>query len=47
MKMNGSLISDGTSEWVRLRREWRKWNENNPDDQIDWSEYLEEHGVVE
>ena len=27
-----------------LKDSWIEWNLNNPKDQIDWNEYLEEHG---
>ena len=44
MRLNGGLLSSGTSEWVRLRRAWKKWNEScHPDDQISWDEFYEEH----
>ena len=48
MRLNGGLLSSGTSEWVRLRRAWRKWNEScHPDDQIDWNEFFKEHSQYE
>ena len=44
MRLNGGLLSHETSEWVRLRRAWKKWNAScHPDDRIDWVEFLEEH----
>ena len=44
MRLNGGLLSSGTSEWVKLRRAWKKWNAScHPDDQISWDEFLEEH----
>jgi len=44
MKLNGTLKSEGTSEWVRLRRDWKKWNNKcQEEDIIDWEEYYEEH----
>ena len=48
MRINGGLLSNGTSEWVRLRRAWKKWNAScHPDDQISWNEFLEEHSQYE
>ena len=29
---------------AELKDAWRKWNKNNPKDQVDWGEYREEHG---
>ena len=44
MRLNGGLLSSETSEWVKLRQAWKKWNAScHPDDQIDWIEFLEEH----
>lgn len=44
MRLNGGLLSEGTSEWLRLRRAWKKWNAScHLDDRIDWDEFLEEH----
>ena len=46
MRLNGGLLSEGTSEWVRLRRAWKKWNAScHPDDHQDWNEFLEEHSA--
>ena len=28
---------------MNLRDKWIEWNLNNPKDQIDWSEFKEEH----
>ncbi len=46
MRLNGGLISEGTSEWVNLRQAWKKWNAScHLEDQIDWIEFLEEHSA--
>ena len=37
MRLNGGLLSEGTSEYVRLRAAWKKWNAKcHPEDRIDW-----------
>jgi hypothetical protein len=44
MRLNGGLLSSGTSEWVTLRQAWRKWNEScQLDDKIDWEDYYDKH----
>jgi len=37
------MISEKQTE-AELKDAWRKWNSNNPKDQMDWGEYREEHG---
>ena len=37
------MVSEQKTE-AELKDAWRKWNKNNPKDQIDWGEYREEHG---
>ena len=44
MRLNGGLLSNGTSEWVTLRRAWRKWNDScHLGDKIDWEDYYDKH----
>jgi|TARA_R100001480_G_scaffold39729_1_gene52566 hypothetical protein len=44
MRLNGGLLCHSDSEWLELRRAWKKWNEScHPDDQISWDEFYEEH----
>jgi len=44
MRLNGGLLSEGTSEYVRLRKAWKKWNDKcHPEDRIDWQEFYDEH----
>jgi|TARA_R110002126_G_scaffold270332_1_gene414104 hypothetical protein len=44
MKLNGSLMSERTSEWVRLRAAWKTWNDKcHYEDKLDWQEYYDEH----
>ena len=44
MKLNGGLLSEGTSEYVKLRRAWKAWNEKcHYEDRMDWQDYYDEH----
>ena len=44
MKLNGGLLSKGTSEYVKLRKAWKAWNAKcHPEDRIDWEDYYDEH----
>lgn len=44
MRINGGLLSHSDSEWLQIRKAWKKWNAKcHPEDQIDWIEFYEEH----
>ena len=44
MRLNGGLISAGTSEYVKLRKAWKARNAKcHPDAQIDWEGYFNKH----
>ena len=39
MRLNGGLKSETTSEYVRLKRDLKKWNSKcHPEDKISWVE---------
>jgi len=43
MRSNGGLKNATTSEYVRLKKAWKKWNSKcHPEDKISWVEYLDQ-----
>ncbi len=43
MRTNGGVKNATTSEYVRLKKAWKKWNSKcHPEDKITWVEYLDE-----
>lgn len=44
MRLNGGLLSSENTEWLEIRRAWKKYNNKcHPEDRIDWVEFYEEH----
>jgi hypothetical protein len=44
MRLNGGLLCHSDSEWLELRKAWKKWNDKcHPEDRIDWEEFYDEH----
>lgn len=40
------LPLEETSEYIKLRNAWKKWNANcHLEDQIDWIEFLDERDI--
>jgi hypothetical protein len=37
------MRNETVAEYNRLKKAWSKWNRCNPNDQISWPEFLEEH----